>query len=67
MCSQCDPQPTNAGDSGPGERVPADPPLRTIKALVDEALDRLSPEFDIMYAKIGRPSVPSERLPRPPS
>ena len=40
------------------ERVPADHPLRTIKVLADEALTRLSPEFDRMYADVGRPSIP---------
>ena len=44
------------------ERVPADHPLRTIKILADEALARLSPEFDRMYAEVGRPSIPPERL-----
>ena len=44
------------------ERVPADHPLRTIKVLADEALARLSPEFDRMYAEVGRPSIPPERL-----
>ncbi len=42
------------------ERVPKDHPLRRIKAVADAALERLSPEFDRMYA-----SVPPERLPRP--
>ena len=28
----------------------------------DEALKRLSPEFDRMYSKVGRASVPPERL-----
>ena len=41
------------------ERMPADHPLRTIKALADEALARLSPEFDRMYADVGRPSIPA--------
>ena len=44
------------------ERVPADHPLRAIKALANEALTRLSPEFDRMYADVGRPSIPPERL-----
>ena len=44
------------------ERVPNDHPLRTIKAVADEALERLSPEFDRMYSKVGRASVPPERL-----
>ena len=44
------------------ERVPNDHPLRTIKIVADEALERLSPEFDRMYSKVGRASVPPERL-----
>ena len=44
------------------ERVPQDHPLRTIKAVADEALERLSAEFDRMYSKVGRASVPPERL-----
>ena len=44
------------------ERVPQDHPLRTIKALVDQALAALSPAFDGMYADVGRPSIPPERL-----
>ena len=43
-------------------RVPKDHPLRTIKTVADEALARLSPEFDRMYSKVGRASVPPERL-----
>ena len=45
-----------------GARVPPDHPLRTIKALADQALAALSPEFDRMYAEVGRPSIPPERL-----
>ena len=44
------------------ERVPADHPLRAIKVLADEALARLSPECDRMYADVGRPSIPPDRL-----
>ena len=43
-------------------RVPKDHPLRTVKTVADEALKRLSPEFDRMYSKVGRASVPPERL-----
>ena len=43
-------------------RVPADHPLRTINRLADRALAQLSPEFDRMYAQVGRPSIPPERL-----
>ena len=43
-------------------RVPPDHPLRTIKAVADQSLEHLSPEFDRMYAEVGRPSIPPERL-----
>jgi transposase len=43
-------------------RVPLDHPLRMIKSLADEALADLSPLFDEMYAELGRPSIPPERL-----
>jgi transposase len=45
-------------------RVPADHPLRPIRAVVDEALEVLSPEFERLYSKIGRPSIPPEKLMR---
>ena len=37
-------------------------PLRLIRAVVDEALDALSAEFEALYARVGRPSVPPEKL-----
>jgi len=43
-------------------RVPADHPIRTLRRLADAALAELSPVFDAMYAAIGRPSIPPERL-----
>ncbi len=43
-------------------RVPANHPLRIIKRVADDALAALSPEFDRMYAELGRPSIPPERL-----
>jgi len=43
-------------------RVPADHPLRAIRGLVDEVLREMSREFEGLYAKVGRPSVPPERL-----
>ena len=46
----------------PESRVPSDHPLRDIKKLADAALRELSPVFDAMYAEMGRPSVPPERL-----
>jgi transposase len=44
------------------ERIPADHPLRAIRALVDEILRELSRDFSRLYAMTGRPSVPPERL-----
>ena len=44
------------------ERIPPRHPLRAIKRFVDEALRELSPRFDAMYARMGRPSIPPERL-----
>src|SRR4051812_29784036 len=46
----------------PGERVPADHPLRRVKSLADEALAALSATFDAMYSSMGRPSIPPEQL-----
>jgi len=43
-------------------RVPPGHPLRPIRALVDEALAALSPDFDRLYSRIGRPSIPPEKL-----
>jgi hypothetical protein len=41
----------------PEQRVPADHPLRTIRMMTDDALRRLSPRFDAIYATTGRPSI----------
>jgi transposase len=46
----------------PEQRVPRDHPLRAIRQLVDEILRDMSREFDTLYAKVGRPSIPPERL-----
>src|ERR687897_260825 len=43
-------------------RVPPDHPLRHILPLVDAALADLSGEFAMLYAPIGRPSIPPEKL-----
>lgn len=43
-------------------RVPADHPLRAIRAIVDEALEVLSLDFASLYSPIGRPSIPPEKL-----
>lgn len=44
------------------DRVPSDHPLRPIRGAVDEVLRAMSKDFDCMYAKTGRPSIPPERL-----
>ncbi len=44
------------------ERVRADHPLRAIRAIVNEALAALEREFSALYAPIGRPSIPPEKL-----
>ncbi len=46
----------------PEQRVPADHPLRVVRQMTDEALRQLSPQFEAIYAKTGRPSVPPEQL-----
>jgi transposase len=44
------------------DRIPASHPLRRIRKLADQALDRLNPTFCALYASEGRPSVPPEQL-----
>src|SRR5712691_8449188 len=46
----------------PEARVPQDHPLRAIRAMVDQVLAELSPEFDRLYARTGRPSIAPEKL-----
>src|SRR5215469_3718835 len=46
----------------PEQRVRKDHPLRPIRVLVDQILKQLSRQFDKMYAKVGRPSIPPEQL-----
>jgi len=43
-------------------RIPASHPLRRIRKLADQALDRLNPTYCMLYAAEGRPSVPPEQL-----
>ncbi len=42
--------------------VPKDRRLRAIRVMVDAALIELRAEFDELYAKGGRPSIPPEKL-----
>lgn len=44
------------------KRVPQDHPLRRVRAMADTALQRMSPQLDALYARLGRPSIPPERL-----
>lgn len=44
------------------QRVPATHPLRPIRAITDRVLASLSPQFTKLYATIGRPSIPPEKL-----
>src|SRR5260370_16289896 len=45
-----------------GQGVRKDHPLRPVRAMVDKVVKELSPEFDKMYSKVGRPSIPPEQL-----
>lgn len=44
------------------ERIPERHPIRRIKGLAERALRELEPTLEAMYASVGRPSVPPERL-----
>src|SRR2546426_11608341 len=43
-------------------RIPSDHPLRPLRAMGDTILGELSPQFDQLYSKVGRPSIPPEHL-----
>jgi transposase len=43
-------------------RVRADHPLRSIRTIVNEALSTLERDLAALYAPIGRPSIPPEKL-----
>lgn len=43
-------------------RVPADHPIRRLRALVDTILKEMDGVFEARYAREGRPSIPPERL-----
>src|SRR5258705_4790483 len=46
----------------PEERVPQAHPLRAIRKICDAVFVQLSPEFDKLYARMGRPSIAPEKL-----
>jgi hypothetical protein len=54
------PQATMLTLVNPEKRVPANHPIRLIKALAELALKELSPLFEQMYSEVGRPSIPPE-------
>lgn len=43
-------------------RIRPDHPLRTIRAVANEALEAIAPDLKALYAGLGRPSIPPERL-----
>jgi transposase len=44
------------------ERVPQDHPLRVIRSLVEDVLERMSPRLSKLYSHTGRPSIAPEQL-----
>ena len=44
------------------DRIPTDHPLRAVRRFVDPILRELSPQFEVLYSRVGRPSVPPEQL-----
>ena len=44
------------------KRVPSDHPLRPLRAMVDAALQQMSPQFARLYSRYGRPSIAPEKL-----
>ena len=46
----------------PEQRVPANHPLRSIRQITDRILKEMSGVFARMYARLGRPSIPPEKL-----
>ncbi len=46
----------------PEARVPAQHPLRKVRALVRDVLKEMSRSFSALYAREGRPSIPPEQL-----
>jgi len=62
MRGQLDPRGQMFSYFSPESRVPAEHPLRSIKAHTDRVLKELCGEFDALYSETGRPSIPPERL-----
>jgi len=62
MRGQVDPQGSLFSYFSVEKRIPADHPLRRLKAQADAALKSMGASFDAMYAQVGRSSVAPERL-----
>ena len=46
----------------PEQRVPKEHPLRPLLRIVNDVLGRMSPLFEELYSRTGRPSIPPEKL-----
>jgi transposase len=44
------------------QRIPVDHPLRRMRPMVDAILEEMSPRFDALYSRVGRPSIAPEKL-----
>ena len=44
------------------DRIPGDHPLRAVRQLVDEVLEKMSAQFTALYSHTGRPSIAPEHL-----
>lgn len=62
MRGEVSPQEAMFSYVSPERRVPADHPLRQIKADADSALRAISDDLDALYGNTGRPSIAPERL-----
>src|SRR5579864_3662475 len=62
MRGEVDPQATLFSYFSPESRVPAEHPLRAIKADAEAVLKEISVQLDTVYSGTGRPSIPPERL-----
>jgi transposase len=62
MRGDIDQQPNMFAYVGLEERIPQNHPLRKLRKIVDKALKDLDSDFDALYAKNGRASIPPEFL-----
>jgi transposase len=46
----------------PEQRIPANHPLRAVRAFTDQALKGMTEKFAVLYSTTGRPSIPPEKL-----